>query len=595
MASFIKFIASAIAALVVLAVVAIVLVALLFDPNDYRDQIAAELSEATGREVRLEGDLSLKLFPWLAVETAGVSMAAAPAFGPEPMLRIDSASAAVRVAPLLRGAVEIGYVTVQGLALNLAVRGDGLTSWSDLVENLAADDTADTVTPDAGDGNDVQLSFLGVIVEDASISYVDAQAGSEYVLSNAGIQIDGGSDGAPIGLKAGLDYALSPNDIAGTLTLALVASLEDGLRIEDIVAEGNVAMPALSGSQPFALTADRVVLDDANNTLNLEGGVFEFGAIEGALTLAGSGPSAPVDLSGRLSLQPFSSEQVFAMLATDAPQTTNQDALQRLALEADLLLNFESATLGNLKLNVDQTTLTGTLGIADFTRQAIRFDLTGDSINLDDYLPPADADAEVAADGGDNLAETALPVDLIRGLNAQGNLRFARLTLGDLPFEDLNLGLNVASDRARLRPISATVLNGKYDGDVQIDASGSTPSLSLNESISGLDLGALAALLWERDNVEGTLAGNFKLGGRGETLADIRQTLAGNVQFELSDGALAGTDLWYQLRRARAVFKQETPPEAPSPARTEFSNISGSAVVADGVARNDDFQAQLPF
>ena len=64
---------------------------------------------------------------------------------------------------------------------------------------------------------------------------------------------------------------------------------------------------------------------------------------------------------------------------------------------------------------------------------------------------------------------------------------------------------------------------------------------------------------------------------------------------ELKEGTWEGTDIWYELRRARALLKQEPAPEPELPARTRFSNVSMSGPVTDGVFRNDNLSAQLPF
>ena len=62
-----------------------------------------------------------------------------------------------------------------------------------------------------------------------------------------------------------------------------------------------------------------------------------------------------------------------------------------------------------------------------------------------------------------------------------------------------------------------------------------------------------------------------------------------------SDGAWEGTDVWYELRRARALFKREAAPEPELPARTRFSEVSATGVVTNGVLVNEDFAADLPF
>ena len=46
----------------------------LFDPNDYRDDVARVASDNTGRELRIEGPLELSLFPWFGATVQGLSL-----------------------------------------------------------------------------------------------------------------------------------------------------------------------------------------------------------------------------------------------------------------------------------------------------------------------------------------------------------------------------------------------------------------------------------------------------------------------------------------------------------------------------------------
>jgi AsmA protein len=119
--------------------------------------------------------------------------------------------------------------------------------------------------------------------------------------------------------------------------------------------------------------------------------------------------------------------------------------------------------------------------------------------------------------------------------------------------------------------------------------------LSVNENIQGVSLGALARAMFDQENITGTINGSFRLGGSGADLAAIQQDLDGSIEMELLDGAWEGTDVWYELRRARASFRQETPPEPTLPARTAFSNVRATGPVTNGVFRNDDLVAELPF
>ena len=596
MLKLLRFVLFAVIGLVALIVLAGVLVALFFDPNDYRDRIAAELSDATGREFTLEGDLNLKVFPWLSVATGRVTMANAPGFGPEPMMTLESASGAVRLLPLLSGTVEIGRVSIEGLSLSLAVDEAGRTSWADFEEESADDGPGDV---GEGAGEPGLLKIESVSLSDASIRYADRQSGDAYRMENLSIDIDRVDPNAPIPVRAAFDFALEPAGTSGKVSIGTVARFAGfgpdeslAVTLSDFRIDGDVSIPDLGGAHPFAVRSDSISIDVGSSALALTEGAFEFDELRGRMGLEGT--YAPVKLTGPLTLERFSPRALMTALAIDPPETTDDGVLRRVSGGGTLSLTDTSAALSNAQVELDDSRLTGSVMIENFSAPAYAFSLELDAIDLDRYLPPAE-DPSVAADAGDTAAETALPVDLIRGMTATGDLKVKRLTLGDLPFDGLELGLSAGGDQLRLSPMRATVLDGNYEGDVRIDARQPKPRLSVDERIIGLDLGKLASLMWERDNVSGTLGGRFTLAGRGQTLSEIRTDLDGNITFELADGALLGTDLWYQIRRARALFKQQPVPPAPSPARTEFSTVRGTASVNDGIASNDDLFAELPF
>jgi len=159
----------------------------------------------------------------------------------------------------------------------------------------------------------------------------------------------------------------------------------------------------------------------------------------------------------------------------------------------------------------------------------------------------------------------------------------------------MQLGLNSSDGRLRLNPLSADLYDGTYQGDVRIDASTDTPVISVNERIAGVNLTSLAKSMFDQDNVSGKINGEFVLSGKGSSIAAIRQDLDGNMSFELVDGAFEGTDVWHQMRTARAKFRQEPPPEPKLPARTEFTTVRASGVVSDGIFENNDLLVELPF
>ena len=76
----------AILGVVVLLVLASIAVVVFVDPNDYKDDIAKAVRDRTGRDLKLDGNLSLSVFPWLAIETGHAELGNPPGFGAGPFM-----------------------------------------------------------------------------------------------------------------------------------------------------------------------------------------------------------------------------------------------------------------------------------------------------------------------------------------------------------------------------------------------------------------------------------------------------------------------------------------------------------------------------
>ncbi len=594
MGRFLKFLLIGVAAVVGLLVVVVLAVALLFDPNDYKNEIAAQVEAATGRSLSLDGDLELGLFPWLSVDTGRIVLGNAEGFGPEPFAELEGASVAIRLWPLITGSIEAGRVSVDGLVLNLRVAADGSTNWDDLATaGEAPADARDAGGEQAGIG---ELRAAGISLTGATIDWQDEAAAAHYRVTDLALSTGAIEPGLPFDVDGGFALATLPEGPGGEYELATVVTVD--LAGERIVLDGLLFDGRLDpgrDQQPFdfGLSARRVAYAMAQQALELDDGALEVASLRIEAELSGTVGEA-VQLSGRIEAPRFSPKDLADALGTPLPPTADPAVLQLVSFAADVGVTHDSVVLSGMTARLDDTELKGDFSVRDFEAPGYRFSLEGDRIDLDRYLaPPADdapAEADTAA-----LDATEIPVDLIRSLDAQGTLKFAEVVLGGLIFRTIELGVSAGDGRVRLHPIAARVLEGGYNGDVRIDASRNKPRLSVDERVEGVQLAALGRELFETDRLSGSLQGRFTLGGSGANLAEIRQGLGGDLGFELSDGAFQGTDLWYQIRRARAVFRRETPPPPPADPSTPFSTIRGSGKVAGGVLTNDDLFAELPF
>ena len=85
------------ASVAVLLMVALLLAWLLFDPNDHKARVQSVFRDGTGRELRLDGDLSLSIFPWLAIESGTAAISNRAGFGDEPFATLERVRLGVRL------------------------------------------------------------------------------------------------------------------------------------------------------------------------------------------------------------------------------------------------------------------------------------------------------------------------------------------------------------------------------------------------------------------------------------------------------------------------------------------------------------------
>lgn len=581
-----------VAGIVGIVILASVALALFFDPNDYRDDISAGVKEVTGRDLTIEGNLSLSLFPWLAIEVGRTELGNAEGFSDEPFMRFEKASLSVRMLPLiLRQEASISTASIEGLVVNLEVAANGATNWDDL---LGTEEPARLEVPES-DAEPTKFDVGNIRVSDANVSYTDAQSGSAYTITNLTFNSENIGADEPFDLDAEFDFSVAPGDLGGHVAIRGTTTMTAGaaqVSIEGLNVSG-VLHGVTTKAAEFNFDSRAMMIDTVAEVMSP--GEMDFSV----LGVSMSANVEPFSYAGNpqpkaeLRVAEFSLKELMQALDIEPPATADASALSRVSFSASAAVGEDSITLDSMTLELDDSTMVGSLSLPTTENGTIRFDLNVDAINLDGYMAPADADAASAADG--SVDDIEIPVDMIRGLKANGSFKINRAFLSGMEFTNLELGLQSSGGKLRLHPLSAELYEGTYSGDVRVDASQDIPSISVNERLAGVNLAALAKSMFDQDNISGTINGSFVLAGSGRNLAAIRRDLDGNMSIELIDGAWEGTDVWYELRAARAMFRQEPAPDPILPARTEFTSVSATGTVTDGIFENTDLLIRLPF
>jgi AsmA protein len=186
------------------------------------------------------------------------------------------------------------------------------------------------------------------------------------------------------------------------------------------------------------------------------------------------------------------------------------------------------------------------------------------------------------------------PVETLRQLSLNGELRAAKLKAKNLRLSDAIVTLGANNGDIKV-PMSAKLYEGKYNGATHLDVRSRTPLLTLEESLQGVQAGPLLKDLFGKERITGKVVMDAKLTLRGVTSAEMKQTLSGKAAFSFTDGVVKGVNIAKLLREAQVALKGQPLSAIDEPNQTDFSELSGTVTLVNGVARNEDLSAKSPL
>ncbi len=616
--------------LLVLLVLGVAIFAMTFDPNRYKGQIESIVKDKTGRTLRLAGDLEVAFWPSLGAKVNGVTLSERTA--DQQFLSLDSAHASVAVMPLLHGAVVVDGIRVSGLKANVVRNKDGTFNFSDLLEpKQQGEKKPENKAEERKDegGQAVAFDIAGVHVDRSALTYSDLASGQELALSD--LSLDTGriaqqADGklslktAAKGKGPDLDLKL---DVAGQYKFDLPAkafSLSGldakvngaavGIRDLALLAKGDVAanpekseyhlkgftleakgaMPEQSFEAKLAAPQVDIAADRAKGgAINLDARVSQAKReIQAALRLSGVEGSAKA-----LSVPKLSAE--VTMSGEGVPQKSVKIPVNG-SLRADLEKQTASADLSS---KFDESTIQAKLGLATFSPPSYLFDIAVDRLNVDRYLPadekPVTQPGSEAKAPPQGKPQEDTPVDLsaLKGLNASGKLQVGALQVKGLKLANVKAEVKAADGRLDVAPHSANLYEGSAAGSLSAQADG---RVAVKEALTGVAIGPLLRDFAKKDVLEGK--GNLALdvAASGKTVNGMKQSLGGTARVQLKDGAIKGINIAEVLRKAKtALSSQQAKAQAAETQKTDFSELSASFAIKNGVAHNDDLDVKAPL
>jgi AsmA protein len=506
---------------------------------DLRPRVEAAVKSATGHDFRIAGKLDISLVPALSVTVSDAHLANAKGGGD--FAAIGTASLRMSWWPLLHGRIVIDSLVLDQPAVALAVDKTGAPNW--LFQPEGAAKPAPATPPPAGKsaGHDIQLRALRV--EQGRFTYADAVTGQTITAKDIGLT--GGTIGKTDwrlamtlnGEKVQGEFAI---DSPARLLAGLPAAIDMSLKTRHLTAsyKGNAQsepQPALNGV--FDLDVPSV------------GALFAW-------------------LDNKLAYDPGS-----------------------LTMHLETTSDGGKLTLRNAAVTGKAIKLTAQAEI-DATKTPPSFEAKIDipQADIDAYLPPAPA----ARPGGAPAAPATAPAPAPAGWStapydfsvlggANGHLA---ITIGTLRYrgQDITDGtFDITLDKRVLRLTKGRlrVSGGEIAAAARFQG---------RTEIKDLTLRPLLAAYAGTDKLAGTLAATAQLAATGANQAQMVASLSGAGTLAIARGAVYGIDLQKSLREIGKLRLATGPGE-----RTEFTSLTGSYTIKDGVLTNTDLRMASPL
>lgn len=609
------------AALIVVIIIVAVALPFIIDPNDYRDEIVSAVEKNTGRTLSIDGDLNLTVFPWIGIDIGKLSLGNAKGFGDKPFAAINEASVRIKLVPLLRKEIVADTITLDGLQLNLAKNKQGVTNWADLAGSPSAEkkqeqeqekDSQAQETKEAGLGG---LAIGGVNINNATINWQDDSTGKSYQVNNFRLNSGSISPGEPVALSLGLDLQSSQPQMTAALTLDGTVAVDSA--VENLtVSPLKISVDAKGEMFSSGALQANLSTDVAVNLKNLAVSLKNLALTSGDLNLSGqvalsnlaTQPSIDGDLKlAKLNLRDWLGSQGIAI-----PVMSSNNALSSFEATASMKSSGARTDITRLNIGLDETTIDGTATLAG---SHIGFNLHVDQINVDDYLPKQEEKqsaatekvpatkpaAKTTASSGKSAAPSSaddaplLPVEMLKALDIDGKLNIDRLIANRLISEQVKSQVIAKNGDINVTNQIGRFYEGAFDAKTHLNVAGKTPRMDVSANLQNLEAGPMLKDLTGQDKLTGKGRFKMNINSTGNSVNAIKRALDGTMDFRFDNGAVKGINIAKILRETKAKFEGKSLPPGDEPEQTDFSELSGSAKITQGVINNQDLLAKSPF
>ncbi len=487
----------------IIAVTAIVFVATL-DWNKAKPYITATASKVIGRQLRIDGDLNVKL-GWISRVSARQIQLENASWSKHPqMIEVGAIDVQVDLWQLLRNfRLVLPSVTISEPNVILEKNAAGSANW-----DLGAAHAVTTPVPDKRTNFPVVQKL---IIKDGAFFFDNQETKTQLQLKLTYAEASGFLQ-QPVKLKVSGIYQKLP------FSLSLDGGSYENLR---------------SATDPYPL---RINLGVGKLKANLNGNLTEPLAMKGE------------DVG--LNIQGDDMSNLFPLIHLVFPSTPPYRLKGHLKHEGD------TWSFSNFSGRVGNSDLAGTIRVnTEPKRPVMKADLVSNVLDFKDLAGFIGGKPETAVDrttSDERKKQTAATekesdrifpdehydLERLRAMDADIRLRAKRILAPNLPIDDLNAKLSLNDGVLKFDPAIFGVANGRFEIYSTFDGSKQPSKVNIDARLHHLDLKRFLTNAFAQKTI-GPIGGRIMLSGTGQSFRELMATASGNTFVVMSGGEIS--------------------------------------------------------
>jgi len=461
-----------------------------------------------------------------------------------------------------------------------------------------------------------EIQIAGVEIKNSIVSFDDYSSGQHITLDKLALNISELKENKPIDLEYSTHFQLSSSDpkkkdqnLTGDFSIKTLATInikQQNFQLNNTALDLSIAGTAVPSGKNHTRLSGNIILDLAKQLLTIEKMNLDSYQLNLKGNLNVSDLMQNPKFNSHFELAQFSPKDLMKRLAIDIPKMKNPNVLNTSKMKMQLTGDANKINLTSLDVALDEIIIKGSATINNLKQPAYQVKLDINKLHLDDYAvltdkattqqkPVQEKTAQAKAKTPtSSQAQPLIPVDLIKGLNVNGQLTIGELISNNVKMSKIILTVKSKNGLLTLDPVQSDFYKGKLQLKTTIDVRKKIPKISLQQNFSKIDLGELLFDATATKEFTGTANISSQLTTHGNFQDDLIKNSNGNGKFLVTDGHIAKLDIIQTLRKAHSMFYGKPMPTETQQANTSFSELKGSVKIKNGVVHNQDLFSKSP-